>query len=63
VAQGRARLAQMLERMPEDDGRPRSGPLIEVSQLYPPHIEGEMSRLVALLEAYRDAPPGYERVQ
>jgi hypothetical protein len=58
-----ARLAQMLERMPEDNGRPLSGPLVEIHDLRFPHVQAGVRCLGSLLEADRNPPSGYQRLQ
>jgi hypothetical protein len=63
MAQGGAGLAQMFERMPEDDGRPLSRALVEVEEFHLPHIYAGERRLASSLEANSDSPPGYERLQ
>jgi hypothetical protein len=53
----------MLERMPEDNRRPLSLPVVEVDNLHLPHIQPGMRRLIALFEADRDPPRGLQRVE
>ena len=53
----------MLQRMPEDNGRPLSNALLEIDDLDRPYIQAHARRLVALLKADRDPPTGYQRLE